>query len=185
MSTTTTAPAQVNTTVAETVAALPTWKGNVVTHTLNERAQAIAATIAPLAEQNDKGTSLSKKAYYAAGSAVGYRREVLEDIEQFNEDYALAVHAVSADLSLGRMVENKDIQELTVKAAIGNRTRYRDTFRREHTRDVNTGKPGDADRQSVSKTDYGYHAPSISTKYKSFGDSRAAVHSLARDLLGE
>ena len=159
---------------------LDTWKGNIVNHTLSARAQSIAAAIEPLTKDTAKGIQWTKKDYYSTANKHGFATEALKDIEQFNADYASAVHAVSADKALARFKGEPEVEEFTVKAVLGENTTYRDNYRRFNSRSVRNMHTGETSVQE----NYGYHAPSVVTKYEGFNDSRQAVHNLAKDLLG-
>lgn len=156
------------------------WKGNVVNHALNARAQSIAAKIEPLGKETEKGITWSKQAYYGAAGQHGFVEEAIKDLESFNADYASAVHAVSTDKSLSRFKAQPEAEEYSVKAHIAETSVYKDNVKRHYSRTVRNPKTGET---SVQET-YGYHNPSISTEYKGFNDSRQAVHALAKDLLG-
>ena len=156
------------------------WKGQHVNHSLNDRARSIAATIEPLVKDTTKGIQWTKKDYYTAGERHGYSAEALKDVEQFNADFVSAVHAVSADKCLARLTGDKDLEEFTVKAQIGENSTYKDNYRRFNSRQIRNPQTGET---SVQET-YGYHNPSVTTEVKGFNESRQSVHSLAKELLG-
>ena len=156
------------------------WKGNIVNHQLNARAESIAAALEPLVTVNDKGLHGSKKAYYNVAEKHGFDTKALKDMEGFQEDFAHAVHAIGSDKALSRFREDVEAKEFNVKVEIGERTKYTDNYRRHDERSV-SGGPG---KERIMKSTYGYHNPSIETEYKGFNESRAAVQNLARDLLG-
>lgn len=156
------------------------WKGNIVSHQLSSRAESIAAALAPLVTENEKGMQAGKKVYYQVAEKHGYDPKVLKDIEEFNSDYAHGFHAVASDKALTRFRDNAEASTFEVRGDIGERTRYTDTYKRHYERSVSGGP----ERDRVIKADFGYHSPSIKTEYKGFNESRQVVHNLARELLG-
>lgn len=156
------------------------WKGNIVTHKISSRAEAIAAALEPLVVVNDKGLVASRKSYYQVAKAQGLDPQLIKDVEEFNADYAHGVHAVSSDKALSRFRDDVEAENFSVRADIGENSRYQDNYRRHHEYSVSGGP----DKDRVMKADYAYHNPSVKTTYKGINESRQAVHNLARDLLG-
>ena len=50
------------------------WKGNIVNHQLNARAESIAAALEPLVTVNEKGMHGGRKAYYTVAEKHGFER---------------------------------------------------------------------------------------------------------------
>lgn len=160
-----------------------TWKGNIVNHSLNARGQSIAAHLEELGTEDEKGVRFNRKAYYKTAEAHGFAPKYIKELEEFNGDYALAVHAVSSDKALSRFKDNPEVDSYNVQAEIAERTEYRDNYKRYYERSVSGGAVGSG-APRVMKEDYAYHNPSIKTEYRGFNENRKAVHNLAKDLLG-
>lgn len=162
------------------VSTTPHWRGKHLRHSLNERVQSIAAGLAELGKEDGKGSKYDRKTYYKLAEQQGLTTEGVKAVERFNEDYAVAVHAVSSDRALDRFSNDKAVEEYAVTADIGEHTRYRDNYRRFDSRSVSAGVGGE---RRVVET-HGYHNPVIRTEFKEFESNRQSVHSLAKDLLG-
>lgn len=165
--------------VEEAVVGRP-YQGGFAKLDLDAITQNIAADILEKGKRTANGVKFDRKTFYEAAQSQGISKGTVEAVEQFQEQYATAVHAVGSDLALGGFKENAELSEFGVKAEMGKHTNYDDTYRRFDSRSVAAGMGGERRLQET----YGYHNPSIKTKFKGFESQRQQVHALAKDLLG-
>lgn len=156
------------------------YQGGFAKLDLDAITQGIAADILDKAKRSETGVKFDRKTFYEAAENRGISKGTVEAVEMFQEQYATAVHAVASDLALGGFKENAELSEYGVKAEMGKHTNYDDTYRRFDSRSVPSGMGGERRLQET----YGYHNPSIKTKFKGFESQRQQVHALAKDLLG-
>lgn len=156
------------------------WEGQYARLDLDAIQQNIASDLSDKGKRTDSGVKFDRKTFYEVAENQGIAKRTIEAVEQFQENYATAVHAVSSDLSLKGFKDNPELAEYGVKAEMGKHTNYEDTYRRFDSRSVSGGAGGERRLQET----YGYHNPTIKTKIKGFENRRQAVHALAKDLLG-
>lgn len=155
------------------------WKGNITQHSLTARGESIAATIEPLWQDNEKGSKLPRTAYYQAAEEHGLSTKVIKEVEKFNGDFASAVHATATEKAYSAFKKDDKREDYDIQAEIGERSKYKDHYRRHYERSVSGGP----DRPRMMKADHGHHNPSITTDYRGFKQAREAYHDQAKSLL--
>lgn len=155
------------------------WQGKYARLDLDAITQNTTASVAERLTDTGSGVKLSEKDALAIAQGEGVTKADFAKVDGFRERLALAVHAASTERNMERMKNDSEVTSASVKASLVGNVSYEDTIHRHKVLSVPAGA---GSKERVEKEVYGYHNPSIKTRYPAFEKQRQAVHALAKDL---